>query len=189
MYYVHSGGHGWINRQVDEYTYVDLKYATCFSVSTGSAASRGRAIYNLMNMKGEKLYQKARTTAPLMRDRISRLRSYTKCFTGREFVSWLVDQKEVGNSDEALILGQHLLENGIIHHGEFFFFFFSSSSSFSSFFFFLFLPFFLLLHILSFSATIAHTQFTQTAQIDLDAHSNCVTAVKGNSVWPNRVGM
>lgn len=33
-------------------------------------------------------------------------------------MSWLVEQKEVSKEDEAVILGQHLLENGIIHHGK-----------------------------------------------------------------------
>ena len=86
--------------------------------STGVAASRGRAIYNLMARKGEKLYNTARHKAPLMRDHKVRLRTYTKCFTGGQFVSWLVEQQEAGNEDEAIILAQHLLENGIIHHGE-----------------------------------------------------------------------
>ena len=84
----------------------------------GSLANRGRAIYNLMVAKGEKLYEQARFRAPLIRDHKLRLRSVPKCFTGAEFVSWLVEQKEVSKEDEAVILGQHLLENGIIHHGE-----------------------------------------------------------------------
>jgi phosphatidylinositol 3,4,5-trisphosphate-dependent Rac exchanger 2 protein len=81
-----------------------------------SLANRGRAIYNLMVAKGEKLYEQARFRAPLIRDHKLRLRTVTKCFTGAEFVSWLVEQREVGKEDEAVILGQHLLENGIIHH-------------------------------------------------------------------------
>ena len=84
----------------------------------GSQASRGRAIHNLMVQKGEKLYSQARQKGPLMRDHKVRLRTFPKCFTGAEFVVWLVEQGEVGKEDEAVILGQHLLENGIIHHGE-----------------------------------------------------------------------
>ena len=84
----------------------------------GSLANRGRAIYNLMVAKGEKLYEQARFRTPLIRDHKLRLRTVTKCFTGAAFVSWLVEQKEVSKEDEAVILGQHLLENGIIHHGE-----------------------------------------------------------------------
>lgn len=71
-----------------------------------------------MVAKGEKLYLHAKHKAPLIRDHKVRLRTFTKCFTGTQFVSWLVEQKEVGKEDEAIILGQHLLENGIIHHGE-----------------------------------------------------------------------
>jgi hypothetical protein len=87
------------------------------SVLTGSQASRGQAIYRLMVAKGENLHQKARQgKTPLVRDHKVMLRSVGKCFSGAEFVGWLVEQGEVGKEDEAVILGQHLLENGIIHH-------------------------------------------------------------------------
>ena len=46
------------------------------------------------------------------------LKTYTKCFSGEELVGWLVKLEEVGNADEGVILGQALLENGVIHHGE-----------------------------------------------------------------------
>ena len=89
----------------------------CVSVLTGSQASRGQAIYRLMVAKGENLHQKARQgKTPLVRDHKVMLRSVGKCFSGAEFVGWLVEQGEVGKEDEAVILGQHLLENGIIHH-------------------------------------------------------------------------
>lgn len=82
-----------------------------------SQASRGQAIYRLMVDKGEKLHQKAKQgKTPLVRDHKVMLRSVGKCFSGAEFVGWLVEQGEVGKEDEAVILGQHLLENGIIHH-------------------------------------------------------------------------
>ena len=84
----------------------------------GSLASHGRAIYNLMVSKGEKLYDRARYHTRLIKDHKLRLRTVPKCFTGAEFVVWLVEQKEVSKEDEAIILAQHLLENGIIHHGE-----------------------------------------------------------------------
>lgn len=71
-----------------------------------------------MVMKGEKLYHQVKLKSQLLRDHKARLRTFTKCFTGSEFVAWLVEQGEAGNADEAVILGQHLLENGIIHHGE-----------------------------------------------------------------------
>ena len=35
-----------------------------------------------------------------------------------EFVSWLIESGEISKSDEGVNLGQALLENGIIHHGE-----------------------------------------------------------------------
>jgi hypothetical protein len=35
-----------------------------------------------------------------------------------EFVSWLMESGEISTPDEGVNLGQALLENGIIHHGE-----------------------------------------------------------------------
>lgn len=35
-----------------------------------------------------------------------------------EFVSWLIESGEISKPDEGVNLGQALLENGIIHHGE-----------------------------------------------------------------------
>ena len=53
-----------------------------------------------------------------MRDHKSRLRTHANTFTGAEFVGWLVEKKEVEDSNEAVLLGQALLENGVIHHSE-----------------------------------------------------------------------
>lgn len=39
------------------------------------------------------------------------------CFPS-ELVSWLMEIGETGNPEEGVHLGQALLENGIIHHGE-----------------------------------------------------------------------
>ena len=54
----------------------------------------------------------------VMRDHRARLKTYTQSFSGEELVQWLVEQREVGNADEAVIFGQALLEHGMIHHGE-----------------------------------------------------------------------
>lgn len=35
-----------------------------------------------------------------------------------EFVSWLIESGEISKPEEGVNLGQALLENGIIHHGE-----------------------------------------------------------------------
>lgn len=37
---------------------------------------------------------------------------------GSEFVSWLLEIGEISKTEEGVNLGQALLENGIIHHGE-----------------------------------------------------------------------
>lgn len=39
-------------------------------------------------------------------------------FVPSEFVSWLIESGEISKPDEGVNLGQALLENGIIHHGE-----------------------------------------------------------------------
>ena len=45
--------------------------------------------------------------------------TYIYClFPHSEFVSWLIDSGEISKPDEGVNLGQALLENGIIHHGE-----------------------------------------------------------------------
>lgn len=40
------------------------------------------------------------------------------CLFASEFVSWLIDSGEISKPEEGVNLGQALLENGIIHHGE-----------------------------------------------------------------------
>lgn len=37
---------------------------------------------------------------------------------GSEFVAWLLEIGEISKTEEGVNLGQALLENGIIHHGE-----------------------------------------------------------------------
>lgn len=38
--------------------------------------------------------------------------------SGSEFVAWLLEIGEISKTEEGINLGQALLENGIIHHGE-----------------------------------------------------------------------
>ena len=43
----------------------------------------------------------------------------TACYVpGSEFVAWLLEIGEISKTEEGVNLGQALLENGIIHHGE-----------------------------------------------------------------------
>lgn len=80
------------------------------------AAGIARDTRNLILDKGDKLYHRASATPGLIHDQKSVLKSYSKVFTGEQLVTWLVEDREVADSDEALFLGQALLENGIIHH-------------------------------------------------------------------------
>jgi hypothetical protein len=67
--------------------------------------------------KGDKMYHQV-TDDHLPKDHKARLKTHAKSFTGREFVKWLQLRKEVRKEEEGVILGQALLENGVIHHGE-----------------------------------------------------------------------
>jgi hypothetical protein len=62
------------------------------------------------------LWQHMRTAGGLdSRDRIHRLRSYSRCFVGREAVDWLVRHQRIGRA-EAVRLGQRLAALGLIRH-------------------------------------------------------------------------
>ena len=54
----------------------------------------------------------------MIKDHRVRLRTYQNTFTGQEMVQWLIKRKEAGDVDEAIILGQALVDNGLMHHGE-----------------------------------------------------------------------
>lgn len=68
--------------------------------------------------KGEKLHRKLVNEAKVLQDHRYRFKSYSKSFTGSDFSKWLIDIKEASDSNEAVRLGQALLENGVIHHGK-----------------------------------------------------------------------
>lgn len=60
--------------------------------------------------------------AQLLRDKVEiadrsyRFRTYKNCFLGRDAVKVLVEEKVAENEEEALLLGNLLLENGYIQH-------------------------------------------------------------------------
>ncbi|CAK8691769.1 unnamed protein product [Clavelina lepadiformis] len=74
-----------------------------------------RDTIDVMHSRGRRIYYKA-THQGLIKDRKSRMRSYPKSFLGNEFVDWLVENKETTSTDEGVLLGQALLDCGIIHH-------------------------------------------------------------------------
>ena len=84
----------------------------------GLATGIARATRSLVLNKGEKLYHLAKREGQLIRDHKPRLRTYTKCFSGEELVTWLLQHGEGDKVEEAVFLGQALLENGLIHHGK-----------------------------------------------------------------------
>lgn len=77
----------------------------------------GKKVEDTCSM-GERLRQQVThfTDPPLIKDRKSLLRSYSSCFVGREFVEWMVRVKEVESRDEAVELGQRLLDEGALEH-------------------------------------------------------------------------
>ena len=84
----------------------------------GLAAGIAQDTRSLVLNKGEKLYQLAKREGQLIRDHKPRLRTYAKCFSGEELVTWLLEHGEGDKVEEAVFLGQALLENGLIHHGK-----------------------------------------------------------------------
>uniref|UniRef100_A0A8C2BDE5 Phosphatidylinositol 3,4,5-trisphosphate-dependent Rac exchanger 2 protein n=1 Tax=Cyprinus carpio TaxID=7962 RepID=A0A8C2BDE5_CYPCA len=70
----------------------------------------------MISEKGEKLYNLMSKQGHLIKDRKRKLTTFPKCFLGSEFVSWLMEIGETNNPEEGVLLGQALLENGIIHH-------------------------------------------------------------------------
>jgi EAL domain-containing protein (putative c-di-GMP-specific phosphodiesterase class I) len=62
------------------------------------------------------LWERMRSTGGLdVRDRIHRLRTYNRCFVGREAVDWLVRHQRTSRA-EAVRLGQRLAALGLIRH-------------------------------------------------------------------------
>lgn len=51
-----------------------------------------------------------------IKDRRYRLRTYPQCFVGSEAVRWLVDSGIAADVDQAVALGNALLDEGVIHH-------------------------------------------------------------------------
>lgn len=81
------------------------------------AAGIAQDTEGLMRDKGQTLYKTMkREEKPLIKDRRYHLRTYQKSFVGSEFVHWLIQTGEAANVEEAVRLGQALLESGIIHH-------------------------------------------------------------------------
>ena len=68
--------------------------------------------------KGEKLHRRLGNEGKVLQDHRYRFKTYSKSFTGDDFSRWLIDIGEAGDTSEAVRLGQALLENGVIHHGE-----------------------------------------------------------------------
>lgn len=64
---------------------------------------------------GDEIKNKAKQITTL-RNQASSCTSFSCVLS--EFVSWLIESGEISNPDEGVNLGQALLENGIIHHGE-----------------------------------------------------------------------
>ena len=56
---------------------------------------------------------------PLIKDRRYHLRTYQNCLVGHEMVDWLLKKGEVESRKEAVAMMQKLIDNGVIHHGEY----------------------------------------------------------------------
>ena len=92
-------------------------HVTLLSSVTGEVAGRASSTRDVILSKGEKIYHLI-TDDHVPKYHKVRLKTYPKSFTGKEFIKWLMLRNEVENADQGVILGQALLENGVIHHGE-----------------------------------------------------------------------
>lgn len=94
-----------------------MMYVIRNSFSLGVTEGIASDTRNLILDKAEKIYHMLKKDQ-IPKDHKFRFRTYNHSFTGQELVKYLVDKKiEVTNADEALILCQAMLENGVIHHG------------------------------------------------------------------------
>ena len=60
-----------------------------------------------------------RTGAPgLIADRKYHLHTYKQCFVGSEFVSWLVEEGDAKDRNEAVEFGKKLVKSSVIRHGK-----------------------------------------------------------------------
>jgi hypothetical protein len=57
---------------------------------------------------------------PIIKARRYHLRVYENCFVGHDMVDWLLKKGEVESRKEAVAMMQKLLDNGVIHHGEYY---------------------------------------------------------------------
>lgn len=67
--------------------------------------------------KGQRLYTRMKGDgSQLIQDRKYHLKTYKECFVGKEFVDWLIAKGEARNRVDAVDLGKHLVEAGVIGH-------------------------------------------------------------------------
>ena len=83
----------------------------------GVAAGIAKATHQIMLTKGERFHAQMLQDKVIKDNRV-RLRTHQDSFSGQDMVNWLISKKEAQNADEAIILGQALVDSGVMHHGE-----------------------------------------------------------------------
>ena len=83
----------------------------------GVAAGIAKATHQIMLTKGERFHAQMLQDKVIKDNRV-RLRTHQDSFSGQDMVNWLISKKEAQNADEAIILGQALVDSGLMHHGE-----------------------------------------------------------------------
>ena len=81
------------------------------------AAGIAQATRDLMLTRGER-YHAQMLQDKVIKDNRVKLRTYQDSFSGQDMVNWLIKKKEAQNTDAAIILGQALVDSGMMHHGE-----------------------------------------------------------------------
>jgi hypothetical protein len=66
--------------------------------------------------RGQRIYSRVKLEKNMIKDRKYHLKSYKRCFVGKELIDWLVANNEATDRQEGLKIGRELLEAGVIHH-------------------------------------------------------------------------
>lgn len=103
------------NSAIGRYTSTSSQTGTRKMTNTVRASNKAAIL-----AVGEELRQLLHAESPpLIKDRRYHLRTYQECFVGHEMVDWLLKKGEVESRREAVAMMQKLIDNGVIHHGEY----------------------------------------------------------------------
>ena len=116
-HYTHTHTHTHICTHTRSHTHYSHTRSLYSHIHTGVAAGIAQATRDLMLTRGER-YHAQMLQDKVIKDNRVKLRTYQDSFSGQDMVNWLIKKKEAQNTDAAIILGQALVDSGMMHHGE-----------------------------------------------------------------------